>query len=104
MTDYSRSVYCERLAVRDLRVDGYEALRSAGSHPVVDVIAWNNTTTRFIQVKSSNHISGDERCALEALVVPTNASVEVWMRVGSANTKYWRKEVFDGSSRSWYAT
>ena len=49
-TNYKRGVKKEREAMKQLEAVGYEAMRTAGSHGIFDVIA-TGPTVRFIQIK-----------------------------------------------------
>lgn len=66
---------------RILALAGFESARSAGSKGKVDVIAWNQTSVRLIQVKAgaaAMYISPVEYEALKSVVRPPNSTVELW--------------------------
>lgn len=78
---YRKGAKAEHRTMALLEAAGYEVCRSAGSHSVVDVCAWNTTGFRLIQVKATGRGTGAspaEREALALLVKPANATVEVW--------------------------
>jgi hypothetical protein len=52
VTRYERGRSAEYRAVNELKEEGYEAVRVAGSHGQSDVIAWNDDHYRHIQVKT----------------------------------------------------
>lgn len=69
----------EHRARRILEAAGYAVVRSAASKGPADLVAWNATSIRFVQVKSGGgYLSAVERETFAALRVPTNASREVW--------------------------
>jgi len=69
----------EYKAIRLLRNEGYYTVRSAGSHGLWDIVAYNHTKVRFIQVKSAGvKPSAAERRALLHASVPRNCSKEIW--------------------------
>lgn len=96
--NYANGAKAERLAMSDLRRAGWECVRSAGSHGAVDVVAWNDTAARLIQVKKDAYISRDEREALQALIAPANATVEIWRRAGAGRTRRWIVETWTGQA------
>ena len=51
--NYIRGRALEYKILNDLKAQGYEGLRSAGSHSPVDVIVWNENSTFLIQCKHS---------------------------------------------------
>ena len=62
-----------------LTAAGFEVLRAAGSKGPADLVAWDTTSIRFISVKSgTKYASAIEREALQFLLRPAHASVEVW--------------------------
>lgn len=60
--------------MRLLEAAGYQTARTAGSHGLFDIIAWNEVGFIFVQVKSNKDASPAEREALKLAVVPPNAS------------------------------
>lgn len=82
-TRYQRGRDNEYRAQRELEADGYTTIRSAGSHGTADVIAWNATSIRFIQIKSFIKRMTDytkDIAQLTELVTPPNATRELWIR------------------------
>ncbi|MEO7190064.1 MAG: hypothetical protein ABI051_03310 [Vicinamibacterales bacterium] len=69
----------EHRARRLLEADGFHVTRSAGSKGPCDLVAWDATSIRFVSVKSgSRYASSIEREALQIMVRPRNATIEVW--------------------------
>ena len=62
-----------------LEAAGFAVCRAAGSKGPADLVAWDMTSIRFISVKSgSKYATAMEREALQMLLRPANASVEIW--------------------------
>ena len=78
LTNYEKGRTAEYKAMLQLREDGYAVLRTAGSHGMYDVVAWNPTEVRFIQVKLNCKPTERELAALEAAHVPHGCSKELW--------------------------
>lgn len=79
MTRYVAGRRAEYRTQRVLEAAGYETVRTAGSHGVADVIAWNGIAVRFIQVKRGvGRMSPAEREAFLAVPVPACATREYW--------------------------
>lgn len=69
----------EHKAMRILETAGYTCVRAAASLGPIDVIAFGPTGIRCLQVKSGQeYCSQLERERIRALVLPTNATREVW--------------------------
>jgi Holliday junction resolvase len=69
----------ERRARALLEGTGFTVCRAAGSKGVVDLVAWNAVSLRFVSVKSGSHyVSAVEREALQLMPRPACATVEVW--------------------------
>lgn len=51
MTNYQRGTRFERSLMKDLNEQGYDTLRTAGSHGAFDVVAFNSDCVIFIQCK-----------------------------------------------------
>lgn len=82
-TNYQQGRETEYKAARDLEKVGYTTARMAGSHSSVDVIAWNDETTKFIQCKSFRQRAGSytpDIAKLEALDLPPCSTAELWVR------------------------
>lgn len=83
-TNYQSGVRIERNIVIFLREHGYSVLRSAGSKGVIDVVAYNTKTVRFIQSKttktSSTSYAKDIKSLLD-LQIPEYCSKEFWIHV-----------------------
>ena len=67
MTNYDRGAAFERKVKADLISKGWFAVRSAGSHGAVDVIAHHKSFTLFVQCKSDGVLSLKERKKLQRL-------------------------------------
>lgn len=79
MSNYAKGRRREYRTQRLLEATGYATTRAASSKGPADVIAWNDTSIRFISVKSgSAYASAVEREALQALAVPPNSTKEIW--------------------------
>lgn len=82
-TRYESGRSSEYKVQNELEAEGYCTTRAAGSKGKVDVIAWNATDIRFIQVKTFltkvGSYAADIR-ALEAMTFPTGSTVELWVR------------------------
>ncbi len=77
--NYERGRRFEYRTIKLLEATGYTAGRSAGSHGIFDVWAFNAMHWRLIQVKSrSASMSPAEREAFQQLDVPPNVSKELW--------------------------
>ena len=64
--NYKRGYDAERRAVMDLRAKGYIACRSAGSHGIFDVWAFNHNKLILIQIKREKHPTAFEKYFLIA--------------------------------------
>lgn len=79
MSNYAKGRRREYRTQQLLEATGYTTTRAASSKGAADVIAWNDTSIRFISVKSgSAYASAVEREALKLLPVPVNATKEIW--------------------------
>jgi Holliday junction resolvase len=69
----------EHRARKLLEAAGFEVCRAAGSKGPADLVAWDAVSIRFVSVKSgTKYASAAEREALQLLMRPANASVEIW--------------------------
>lgn len=82
MTNYANGAAMERLAKAELESQGYKVVRSAGSHSLVDLVAWDAYGFRLIQIKKSKHKRsfGKEVRQLKTLPVPEGTAKELWVR------------------------
>lgn len=76
----SKGRYWEGLAIEALEAEGLEVMRAAASKGTWDLIAWDATRLRFVQVKGgrSPSVSARQRAVIEAAHVPPGAVKEVW--------------------------
>lgn len=83
-TRYQQGRDAEYRAARELGEETYDTGRFAGSHGNGDVLGWDETVIRFIQVKTfrSKHPPSyaDDIAKLEAMRLPPNATAELWVR------------------------
>lgn len=82
-TRYQAGRESEYKAQRELEAEGYCTIRAAGSKGKIDVLAWNATETRFIQVKTFLTKAGSYAAdikAIEGLSFPPGSTVELWVR------------------------
>ena len=86
-TSYEQGRAAEYRCQELLETEGYTTCRAAGSKGKIDVIAWNTSEIRFIQVKTYRSKAGSYKqdvAALDTLALPANGAVELWVRrVGS---------------------
>lgn len=67
MTGYRKGANFENLVKDILTEDGWLAIRSAGSHSIIDVLAIKVDDKWLIQCRTTGNLSGDERQELIAL-------------------------------------
>jgi Holliday junction resolvase-like predicted endonuclease len=82
-TKYESGRASEYKVQKELEAQGYCTTRAAGSKGKIDVIAWNDEHTRFIQVKTFLTRVGSYKAdilAIEAISFPPNATAELWIR------------------------
>ena len=97
-TNYARGAAFERAIVQHFRDHGFFAVRSAGSHSPVDVVAWDADSLYLIQAKTGKVHPGTIRAAkaeLEQMLVPQSMSVhrEVWVKSSVRGEDWIRYEV-----------
>ena len=80
MTNYRKGSRVERKVMDRLDQRGWASARTAGSHGLFDVIAWNERGFRLIQVKAgrARNLTAGERRAVLMNPVPPNATKELW--------------------------
>lgn len=59
-SNYVRGVRLERLWMAQMRAKGYRAMRSAGSHGLIDCVAWNADELILVQVKNGKAAYSDK--------------------------------------------
>ena len=69
----------ELKAKKLLELAGFTVIKSGGSFGTWDLIAWNNTKIRFIQVKTNKMPPLKEINQIKAAVVPLAATKELWI-------------------------
>jgi Holliday junction resolvase len=101
-TRYARGRDAEYRIRKELEAQGYQTIRTAGSHGWSDVIAWNENETRFIQSKtwSTKYKPSytNERRKLEKIVLPPEATAELWIR--KMRQKGWADQIVVQSTRT----
>lgn len=83
-TKYQSGRQVEQKVVLFLKANGYKVTRSAGSKGVFDVIAYNESTVRFIQVKTSASPKTTYARELSEMMeseTPQSTSKEFWIHV-----------------------
>lgn len=88
MTNYRRGVRLEYLLMNQLRARGYKVMRSAGSHGLIDVIAWNKDELVFYQVKNGKRAYTDEDIA-ELLEMPRPTGTRVYLAERDGGRTEW---------------
>ena len=88
---YLRGAYYERKTITNLEEKGYVASRTAGSHGVFDVIAFNDNHFRLIQIKSTQNsvkmgFYRKDLTNITNIVNPDNSTKELWI-YGKVNGK-----------------
>jgi len=84
MSNYTRGREKEYRAIKLLEEQGYYCIRSAGSHTVIDVIAFlqknglEMTPIRAIQIKSGRSPYKKDLKKLQQLSLPFSVSKELW--------------------------
>ena len=82
-TKYERGRDAEYRTINELRANGYDAVRTAGSHGAADVIAWNGEHIRFVQCKTWLNREGDYTADIQKLMdmrLPPGSQSELWAR------------------------
>jgi hypothetical protein len=79
---YRSGVEFERAVRANLRLNGYEVVRSAGSKTKVDLVAFKQGELLFVQCKRSGRVGPAERTALLALAGLVDAVPVVAARAG----------------------
>jgi len=92
VTNYRRGYSKERRCMDELNKRGYQTVRTAGSHGVVDVIAWNLIESRYIQVKSvqAKRVFKSVQEDLKYMHLPPHSSAELWVWL---KNKGWYKQL-----------
>lgn len=86
--NYRAGSRLERLWIAQMKQQGYEATRSAGSKGKIDCIAWNDTEIIMAQVKNGNHAwNASDLETLRAM--PRPPGVKVFLVVRDGTVKEW---------------
>lgn len=86
-TKYTKGRTVEHKVIHFLTESGYHALRSAGSKGAFDVIAFNDKTVRFIQVKHTSDKGTSYAAELRKMastLVPEWCTKELWVHMDRA--------------------
>jgi Holliday junction resolvase len=86
--NYLSGVRLERLLMNQLRLQGYKVARSAGSHGLIDVFAWNDNELQLHQVKNGRKAYTQKDIA-ELSDMPRPAGVKVFLTVRDGGEKEW---------------
>jgi len=90
MTNYQIGVRCERLWMAQMRAKGYRVMRSAGSHGLIDCVAWNKDEAIFVQVKNGRNAYHDKDIGeLMEMERPKYAKVYLVVRDGGKDEWDW---------------
>jgi len=86
MSKYSLGANIEREIKTHLEENNFSVIRSAGSKGCFDIVAFNNSVLKFIQVKyvkDKKHmkVTKDEYARLKKMIVPDIATKEIWFRI-----------------------
>ena len=102
MTNYSRGADFERRVVKELTATGYYAMRSAGSHGIVDVVAlcttdmWGRGDVHdmLIQCKLKGVLSGRESNEL-FIVADKYDRLPILAKNNKGKTMYLRVDIYE---------
>lgn len=77
--NYIRGTNKEYLAKKELEKEGFQVIRSAGSHTIIDLAAFSLSEIKFIQIKRQKVEAKytSELEALKELKVPVSKDVKV---------------------------
>lgn len=94
--NYVRGRDLEYRIIKLLENAGYNAIRTAGSHGVFDVIAWDGLCVRFIQAKRTETSSTKYDIDIERIQdtdIPKQSTAELWVWYAPKDEKgYWLKK------------
>lgn len=79
MSRYQKGYRVERKAIEELKRKGFSVVRSAGSHGVVDIVAFNEKKYLLLQIKSNNKAPKEEQKRLASLPSPENSEKQIWV-------------------------
>ena len=88
MTNYTIGVRLERLWMSQMRAKGYKVMRSAGSHGLIDCMAWNTDEIIMVQVKNSKRTYNDDDLA-ELMEMPRPACAKVFLAERDGGKEEW---------------
>lgn len=87
-SNYRRGVRLEYLLMQQLRVKGYKVARSAGSHGLIDVFAWNAEEMLLYQVKNGKTAYTDDDIA-ELIEMPRPPHAKVYLAERDGGKTEW---------------
>jgi len=96
MAVYAKGHRRELIARKILEAQGYNVIRSAGSHGPWDLVAYKDREIRFIQIKSSRPGPASREKILQGPSGPLDVSREVWVY-----TKRKGFEIFNHQGDQW---
>ena len=105
MTQYSDGRKLEYAAANDLRANGYEVMRTAGSRGAADLIAIKPREILFVQCKLDGRIAPPERHKLIKLTDYLDNSVPVlayWHKPGRAARQVAYRELTGLDTDHWW--
>lgn len=78
---YARGYYAEKKTQKKLEDEGYDTMRSGGSRGTWDVIAWDDYSIRYIQVKRDCVPPSKELRKIKKARVPKfkTCTKEIWI-------------------------
>lgn len=78
---YDKGRRAEYKTMEYLKEDGFNSARTAGSHGIFDIIAWDEIGVRFIQVKIDCQPTSKEIKKMKATPFPMSRNItkEVWV-------------------------
>ena len=102
MTQYTKGQRYQYKARDELIKDGFQVMTSARSLGIFDIIAWNEFSVRWIQIKSSSkkkfhELSPAELQEIEEVPIPCGYDKEIWIWF---KRKGWRKFIFQPAGRT----
>jgi len=102
MTQYKKGKRVEYKARDELIKEGFQVMTSSRSLGIFDIIAWNEFSVRWIQIKSCSkkrfhELSPAELQEIEEAPIPCGYDKEIWIWF---KRKGWRKFIFQLAGRT----